>query len=200
MLLTKAELALGKLASKEESRYALNAIAVTATETQVTNGHYAVRVKHSGHERENWPVGKVPVEFATVNGRPILLDGNVAAKASVAISKKVTIPILSVAALATDGTLHVNPLDEPPLTFDAKSNAETGFPNLDAVMPAGEPKVRIGLDAKYVRMLAEYFERNGDARSAVIELNVYDAERSVMLRGRTAGGEEIVALLMPRRI
>jgi len=48
MLLSKSELNLAKLASKEESRYALQGIAVQPNETVVTNGHYLVTVKHSG--------------------------------------------------------------------------------------------------------------------------------------------------------
>lgn len=200
MLLTKAELDLGKLASKDESRYWLQGIAVDKDETVVTNGHYLVRVAHGGSAPENWPHGETPVTMAHVNDEPILITRDAAINAAKTLPRRTTIPILSQAALSSDGTLHTNPLDGKE-EFPAKM--EGRFPNWKAVMPhrEREPAIVIGLGADYLTLIAKFISdhhKTHNPGGAHIKLTIWDAESPILIESQTDDGQTVEAVLMPQ--
>lgn len=199
MLLTKAELDLAKLASKEESRYTLQAIAVDKEETVVTNGYYLVRVTHQANVMSDaWPMGDTPLEMAHVNGEPRLLSREAALAAGKAIPRKATIPVLRHAALAQDNTLHTTDLESPQ---QFPSDVPGRFPNWKAVMPRKdgrkETPVVIGLDASHLALLAKYFADHGNERKTVIKLTVWNADDSILMESTTPNGQDVQAVLMP---
>lgn len=193
MLLTKAELGLAKLADKEEWRYTMNAIAVTPNETMVTNGHYAVRVKHDPLSDDNFP--ETPgLTHANPNGTPILIRREAALAALAAVPKKTTIPAIERVAIGEDGKLYVNTLD----TVQSFKSETTGqFPNIDAVMPAGEPVATVTLAAKYVRLLADYMTAQGGRDRTIVKISFYGPDKPVKFESKTAAGQEVVTILMP---
>ena len=197
MLLTKAELNLARLVSKEEGRFALHSIAVDKNETVVTNGHYLVRVAHSECKDENWPQATAPVEMAHVNDEPMLIHRDAALAASKALPRKTNIPVLAHAALSQDSTLHVNPLEEVKGEFP--SQVEGRFINWKQVMPRGErvPAVVIGLDADYIVALAKFIAAHGNKRKTIIKLTVWDKDSAILMESKTEYGQDVQAVLMP---
>ncbi|HEX4501081.1 MAG TPA: hypothetical protein VH187_07970 [Scandinavium sp.] len=198
MLLTREELELSKLVSKEESRSALRSLGVDKDCSVVTNGHYLVTVPHSTElKEENFPVtpGLTPANVEKMQ----LVNGVAASAALKAIPRKNTIPVLRTAVLGTDNKLYVNDLTNVS-TFDSK--AEGQFPNYKAVLPAdnAKPVVTIGLSAEYVRLLADYMAKNGAGESPNIVLTVYSPEKAVKMETKTEDGRQITAVLMPVRL
>jgi hypothetical protein len=202
MLLNKAELNLAKLASKEESRYALQGIAVQPKHTVVTNGygHYLVAVTHcplanaeetfpatSGLEHKKLEEGKV--------SETVLLSTSAALGASKALLKKTSIPVLALAALGTDKTVYVNSLDAVQ-TF--KSDATGTFPRWEGVVPTGKPKADIVVNAEYLENLAKYIRENG-GDLPMVRLTVYDNSTALRLDAKTREGQDIMGLIMPIR-
>jgi len=201
MLLSKAELNLGNLAPKEESRYTLQSIAVEKDCTVTTNGHYLVTVTHGALADVDYPVTN-GLEHVTVNGKPKLIHRDAAIAALKALPRKTTIPILGNAALGADGKLYVNDLEN----VQAFGKEVTGqFPNWQAVMPKPDDKpiVKIGLASGYLRLLADYIDKygvDGPAGGPTITMTVYAADKAIKMEAKTPDGQNITAVLMPVRL
>ena len=198
MLLSKSELALAKLASTEESRYSLTAIAVEKDVTVVTNGHYLVTVEHGQFKDDTYPV-TAGLEHAQPNGKPILVKSDAALAALKTLPKKNTIPVLGNAALGTDGRVYTNTLDAVQ-SFESKQ--EGTFPNWQAVMPKSDkkPHAVIAFSAAYLRLLADFVDKYGMGEAPTVKLTVYGDSDSAKFEARTADGQKITAVLMPVRL
>lgn len=198
MLLTKAELNLAKLASKEESRYALQGIAVQPTETVVTNGHYLVTVKHIGLSEENYPL-TAGLEHKKLQNGPVsetvLVSTEAALGAVKALAKKTNIPVLATAALGTDQSLYVNNLDS---VQSFKHKMEGKFPTWQTIVPTKKPKAEIVLDADYLALLAKFVSDNREGDLPLVRLTVYDDNTAIRFDS-PKGNQPIMALLMPVR-
>jgi len=198
MLLTKAELNLAKLASKEESRYSLRGIAVQPKETVVTNGHYLVTVQHSGLSEENYPVTAGLEHKKLVDGKvseTVLVSSESALDAAKALNKKTSIPILATAALGTDKNLYVNNLDS---VQSFKHSMEGKFPVWQSIVPTGKPKAEIVLNANYLELLAKFIRENSTGAIPVVRLTIYGDKTAIRL-DTPSGEQAIMALLMPVR-
>jgi hypothetical protein len=207
MLLTKAELKLAKLTSKE-SRYTLQAIAVEKDCTVVTNGHYLVTVGHAN--QEEFPESRFPetpgLVHGSPNGKPVLVHRDSAIAAEKALPNKPAIPVTGTAALAEDGKLWTNDLSSVQ-TFGTR--VEGTFPNWQAVIPAEDKPqaVKFGVSAEYLRLLSDYFEKvqgksskQGKSSNHLVKVTVYSPEDSIKFETETADGQKVVAVLMPMRI
>jgi hypothetical protein len=199
MLLNKVSLNLALLASQEESRYALQAIAVEPEVCCVTNGHYLVTVAH----QTAVPVEQFPqtdgLESATVKGT-VLIARDAAISAAKAIPNKTTLPVLKTAALGTDGKLYVNQLDS---VQSFKGEASGTFPNWRMVMPNGKPVTEICISADYLETLAKFIRANSGnvkGRATAVRLTVYPDGKPMRLDARTSDGQDIMAVLMPMRL
>jgi hypothetical protein len=194
MLLTKAELNLAKLASKGSSRYALQGICVQPKHTVVTDGHILVAVTHSSAKDTDYPV-TTGLEHKELAAGEVLISAESAAAAAKAIPKK-GVPICQNAAIGNDGRLYVNDLTN---SVSYGSHMEGKFPNWDMVIPKGKPKAEIALNAELLESLLAYIRQNGD-KVPTVRLTVYDAQTAVRIDGKTADGQEVVALCMPMRM
>jgi len=203
MLLNRTTLSLAKLASAEESRYTLCAIAIERSLAAVTNGHYLVTVTHASTVGENASYPETPgLEPRDVaENETVLVHRDAALAALKAIPKKSMIPILGNAALGADGKLYVNSLDS---VQSFKSDVSGRFPNWRMVMPSGAVKFETGVDARYLKRLAEYFIENAGVRAEApvpIRMTFYKDEGTAMrFDGATADGQQITAVLMPLRV
>jgi len=194
MLLNKAELNLAKLASTDESRFALQGIAVQPSSTVVTNGHYLVSIGHiEGFAEENFP--ETPgLTHAKLQGTA-LVSRDAAIGAAKALPKKSTIPILQTAALGEDKVLYVNTLDSVQ-TF--KSDLTGTFPQWDRIVPTAKPKADIVLNAGYLELLAKFIKENG-LKNVAVRLTVYDNQTAVRFDAVTEDNQNLLAFLMPIR-
>ena len=199
MLLSKAELNLGKLADKDESRYTLQAIAVDSQCSVVTNGHYLVTVEHGQFKDADY-LATPGLEPAVLNGKPKLIHRETAIAASKALPRKSTIPVLDTAALSTDGKLYVNDLEN----VQVFTKEVTGtFPNWQMVVPTGEPKptTEIAFSSEYIELLAKFFREHGEKdRPSVVRFTFYGNDHAMRIDGQTKEGQKVMALLMPIRI
>jgi hypothetical protein len=197
MLLTKSELALAALASKDASRYTLQAIAVDKQETVVTNGHYLLAVEHTAQPDSDFPAvdGAVP---ASPNGKPILLTAESATAALKALPKKTPIPTLDNALLAENGKLVTTDLTN---TQTFAGHVEGTFPNWQMVVNQDKkPKAQVVLSAQYLKLIAAYLEKHGKGEdSTPVRITVYDDSTAVRFDCRTEDGRNILAVLMPIR-
>src|SRR5579864_7215349 len=98
MLLTKHNLSVAALASKEASRFTLSGILVAPEETVVTDGHLLVAVGTSQLKAEGFPT-REGTPSAVDDWKPFVLDAADAKRALQALPKKSPIPVLECAAV-----------------------------------------------------------------------------------------------------
>lgn len=169
-MLNKANFIVTEFASKEESRYTLQAIQVRPEATVATNGHYLAWVSTDGQDPANFPVIE-GFPGGDKYWKPFLLDVESAKQIAKALPKKTTIPVLQYAAVhvngvtveSPDGTktqdqdkgiqsvsLAVTDLERPQV-FRPRVPEGT-FPNFQAVIPDWEKDVafEITVDARYL--------------------------------------------------
>jgi hypothetical protein len=189
-LVTRSELELAKLASKDDPRLA--SVAISATRTEVTNGHYAVRLEGPRPPVNDYPALADP--FAAPNGQ-VLIDRETALAIAKAIPKKTDIPILANAIVGQD---KITVTDLGGWITRTINTADLNFPNLDKVMPPKPPKVSITLNAAYVVALMQAFiaQRN---RIAAVKIDVFDPEEAIRISMTTDDDRVMTAILMPMR-
>lgn len=204
-LLNRKSLRLAELASKDESRYVLKAIQITAEETVVTDGHLLVRVSHpAGIDAKQFPMtagfdgGK---EFESV-----LLPAASAAEITKAIPTKSKIPILNHVALAVtqneDGAklkFAVNDLENPKV-FQPKAMAGQ-FPAWKRIMPTKAPKFTFTVNPTLLLSLCKYAtEFTKGERMPAMRMSFEDANSAVRIDLESSDTQQgMTALLMPMR-
>ena len=109
MLLNRSILNLAKLASKEASRYTLQAIAVEKDQAVVTDGHILVTVGNTSPAADDSFPQVAGLEHKTFSEGPmienVLVSRETALAALKALPKKSTIPVLANAAMGKNGKL-----------------------------------------------------------------------------------------------
>ncbi len=103
MLLNRYNLELAKLATADESRYSINAIYVTPTDTVVTDGHQLTIISAPAMPEENYPV----IEGFEPCGKefePFLIDRKSALELAAAIPKTPNLPALERVRIGTEVT------------------------------------------------------------------------------------------------
>lgn len=197
MLLNRATLGLAALASKEVSRYTLQAICIDKDVAVETDGHQLVMITHptAPIPEDNFPLTPGLVHTSP-DGHPILLHRDGALSALKSLPKKGNIPALSHAALSENQTIIVNDL-ESVSSFSAKATGQ--FPDYKRVIPTGVPQAEICLNTKLLMSVLKYVADYGDSRCPVVRLTVYDRERPIRLDSRTPDGQFITGVIMPIR-
>lgn len=210
MLLNKYNLSLAKLVSKENSRYTINGIHVTASGTEVTDGHRAVRISLPAQDVNSFPV----IEgVQDVPAPDFILPSDIAAKIASNIPSKSTIPVIKNAIVgispAGSSVLAVTDLENP-IVFKPRMLSGQ-FPRLDSVWPAMLNKrvanvkeneyVAVSLNAQYVidilrELVAFSAENSGDTKTVRI---VFHGEgRPVEFKAvNDVTGQRFEALVMP---
>lgn len=206
MLLNKANLLSAEICSKEESRYTLNAVAITERETVALDGHRLIRVTLPDQSRAlNWPrtEGDTFDPEAKPNGEPWLLSATEAKRLLKSVAKKTTIPVLCHAAVtqtqsATGRKEIVAQAGELPMST-SRSDAATGrFPAWAASFPTGEC-TSITLDPALLAGLLQTIAKMG-AESVRISVPVGDAMKPIRIDADLDENNQVVhALLMPMR-
>lgn len=197
MLLTKAELDLHKFASKDASRYTLQALCVNSEVTVVTDGHILASVNHDGLKDKDFPVipGLVPKEFP--KGQSMLIPIEAAAQAAKAIPKKTTIPVLTRAALGEDRKLYVTDLASSASYGDGQPFPGQ-FPNWEMIIPKEKPVFQVAADPTLLERIAAYLRHHG---ASSVRLTFYGEDRAIRLDAKMRDdGQQAMFLLMPLRL
>jgi hypothetical protein len=197
-MLNKHNLQIAKLTTDEATRYNLDCIKVTATETLVTNGRTALRVTKPRSPDE------MPEGFAKETEGDFLLDGETALEIAKAIPKKIRGFYQAGNVFVSDLSDGVVTLLTPGLgtsrTYKQEIKGDQ-FPNVDAVMPEGEPiaEVVVALDL-LIPLLKQIRKAQGNDRYPVVLVSIYGEEKQVRFDARNINTQQqICGLLMPVR-
>lgn len=135
ILLDRVQLA-GALAciSKDESRYALQAINVRPTDVEASNGRVLVRIPHAGADVNEFPlVEGAPTEAPDA---PFLLPADLATAVLKTLPRKQTMAILEYAKVGTrNGCVVAATTDMDTSSAPSAKLPEGTFPNADRVLP-----------------------------------------------------------------
>ena len=203
-MLNKANLLVTEFASKEESRYTMQAIQVTPEATIATNGYYLAWVSTSRMSPENFPVVE-GFDGGQKDFQPFLLDLGSAKQISKALPKNTTIPVLGFAAIHTtedgDGKVHpqicVADLERPQVFHPKVPDGK--FPNYQAIMPKIEDEMfSIALDADYLVTIAKAFAAFVPGKGRRVVLRFYKPDEAVRLDA-TNGEQGMTVVLMSMR-
>ena len=206
-MLNKYNFKVREFASKEQSRYTLQAIQVTREATVATDGHKLMWVSTPAVEAKDFPVvpGAPP---ATNEFDPFLLDSDTAKIIERALPRKDTYPVLLNAALgyevrdnlASMPVVTVTDL-QTPQSFRPR-RVDGTFPNYEAVIPRGEVKVRFAVNAGYLAEIAKFAKDfTGDSQCHKVVVTVYDKHTAIRFDAHNSDTDQgMTALLMPLRI
>lgn len=196
-LLSRAEMDLAELVDKGCNRPALECVHVTEKHSEVTNGHYLVRIPACPMDPKEFPA--VP---GIGNGAgDILIQGQALAGAAKAVPKKSSIPILNALHIgkSEDGSVVTASTDlESPCVRTSKP-PETTFPDCDNVIPnAKEGAMQFALSSTYLKRLAAFVEKHGRGKAPAIRFMVNDDSTAVRMEFETEDGQALI-VLMPIR-
>lgn len=202
MIISKAELALAKLASKYESRYTLTALSVDAEQTVVTDGHMLMTVQHRLADA-GANAGAIPI--------PILVQASAALAALKAIPK---VPKggegmrnqYQSATVSSEGTLLV--MDGDGMRAEFGQPVKGQFPAWKGVLPRGTGKAEAILNAGLLHAMLEYFadlgrlslKKGRQGPPIAVRVTIYGEAEPVRLDAVTPDGQEVMGLLMPMRV
>lgn len=207
-MLNKHNLRVARFASKESSRYTLQAILVEPSATVATDGHTLVWVSTPTDKPEDFPVvdgaPKPTREFA-----PFLLALDAAAAIEKALPRKSTIPVLMNAAISTepngDGAsrpvITVTDLETPQVFRPGKVDGR--FPQYENVMPKedAKPVFTIELDAAKLEALSKAFREfthESNPQHHTVRIEFYGADKAVRFDANNCG-QGMTGLLMPHK-
>ncbi len=203
-LVTKRQLQAAKFCSNDETREVLNSLLIEPHQTTATDGHRLIQVfipKECRPEPEGYP------EELKQRKKNLLL------KKKHAETMFKGIPAKNKLTCAAYGQ-NDDPKKVDFVIIDEKDNAQelktfpvsTGvFPDVDQVIQkntAGK-KIRIGVDAKYLKEVAEFVEKGqkGPNKILVLEIDKNDPENTALVfRAKDDDKTEIFGLIMPMRI
>jgi hypothetical protein len=203
-LLSKAQLGLTAIASKDETRYNLNRIHVTEKYTEATDGKCLVRVEKATMPADEYPVQGIPGhEFAGDIDIQIPIDSLKNLKPA-----KSKLPILEYACVSTNDKesyvtttdlQSVNSVTIPGSVQDDK------YADTDQVIPKFEPDaIKFGIDAKLLTRIVDFATKYGSKTFVGMLWTIpkdYDGQGPIQIEFKTDGSEQNVkAIIMPCRI
>lgn len=215
-MLNRHNLAIAALASKEESRFTLNALHVTPDYTAETDGHQLVKVTRPKLAVSSSSFPEIPGQpLATDDFKPFLLPAADARELAKSLPKKSTIPILQCAAIAQVeepiGDGEETKLRTTVMTTDLSSakfvrpDMPGNFPDIDRVIPnPNKATFAICLDAAILKNLMAQVESFVTAQAAHgkrAPVRFYFQDDKAAIRFDCEGGDDqhMTGVLMPMR-
>jgi DNA polymerase III sliding clamp (beta) subunit (PCNA family) len=203
-MLNRNNLRIAKLTAKDGTKYAINGVLVTPTETVATDGHILVAVATDPQTAEEIPSAiRSEADFA-----PFICPRDTAIEAEKTIPKNHPVPLLKHAFVrrTEDGAELVATDMETDRTIRVQTIAGT-YPNWRQCFPSTEPAATFTVDAVLLLNLLREIVPMVKARgSAPVTVRVYDhdsdannAGRAVRIDARTVEGQNVTALIMPLR-
>lgn len=221
-MLNKISLLVKNICSKEESRFTLNGILVTPTETVATDGHrLAIITAPKAEKIEDAPAipGCTPTaafekfilsvadccrleKLIPTGGKkrflPAVLTHAFIGRETIPIKRK---PGADNERVDNTGiaTIGVSDLDTPQVLNCRMMDGN--FPDFERVIPKGKPAMSIGLNAKYmVDAFDMALKLRGDT-GQVVQFDVYSPQQAVVIRAANETTfQEMRHIVMPARI
>jgi len=196
MIYNKNNFQIADLAPKEGGYYQ-DGVHVTNDYTEVTNGHYVVRVstpKDGKKLVEEFPfgIGKKPVELEK-NG--CIISSKFAKAVSDAIPKKPTLPVLentvTVESAKDDIEFAVTDLDVT--RFLRGRKVDSKFPDIDAAIPKQNSEHVVSVNPDYLIKILQQFKK---MKIETVRFDFYDENQPIKITGKDDKEQECFALLM----
>ncbi len=206
MLLNRYNLELAKLATADESRYSINSIYVTPTDTVVTDGHQLTIISAPAMPEENFPVIE-GFEPCDKEFEPFLIDRKSALELAAAIPKTPNLPALEHVRIGTEVT---DGFDRTALRF-ATTDLERArilqvrkpagqFPDYTKVMPDHRnAKCSFYMNPALLETILGVFKRfaQRDNLKSVL-FTYYDGDQAIRLDAENVEtGQRMTAVVMP---
>ena len=204
MIYNKTNFRIHSLAEKE-SRYYLNGLHVTPNYTEVTNGHYLIRVDapFSGKRKEVLKDLPTPNNYKPVTKESkFILPADTARELEKNIPNERSITILNNAWLVEDKEdeatfITTDMQTTKPVTF---RKVDQRFPNTDSILekiPKDAP-ITIGFNPDYMIKICQQYKKAGIQGVA---LSLYGTETAMKIQGKDVHNEQtITSLLMPMKV
>lgn len=179
----------------EKSRYYLDGLHVTPEYTEVTNGHYLIRVSTPEGKVEDLPKanGHEPVK----GNFEFILPSVTAKEVEQSIPNVRTLPILNNSWIVEDTEDEVTFITTDlnttkPITT---RKIEGKFPRTDAIFPKDDPSITIGFDPDYMMKICQQYKK---AEIKQVTLSLYGLTKTMKLDGKNVEKDQtITTLLMP---
>lgn len=200
MIFNKINFRIHSLATKGSGDYS-NGIRITPYFTEVTNGHYLVRVNTPF--KSQWK--KILKDLPLSDHKPIekecefIVHANAAKEIEKNIPNSKTHPISNHAWIVADekekATFFTTDLQtEKPVTF-RKSDVQ--YPDTDAIIEErkGKAPIVIGLNPDYMMQICQQYKK-ADIRC--VSLSLYDLHKAMKIMGTSVESQQtITTILMP---
>ena len=193
-----------KFASTDETRYILNGVLMTETETGLravaTDGkRLAVVESTGGMVAEDFP--NVPgMDTAPNTAKSAIVPSECIDKVRRSLPKKNKLPVLGTALVKlgeSQSTLCTTDLSNASVV--PTRNIEGTFPNWEQVLPKEEPKFRIGVNPALLRELLEVAESNSRKGVAVC-MEFWSENEPMRVCTDNGHGIKTTLILMPMKI
>ncbi len=197
MNLNKLNLEVVRAASKDASRYNLNALHITPNYTEATNGHILARMTYP----VQFEPGDVPEVIKTGKKEDIIpFMVPIDALKGIKFPKKVSLPMLAdlyidVEATNGNGNAKFGMTDLQTTTQPEIRKIDGEYPDTEACVPKGEPVFEISLDGRYLATLAE-MASGLNIRTGGITLRFYGFNSPAVMTAHNEE-QEFYGLIMP---
>lgn len=180
-------------------RHYVDGLHVTSEFTEVTNGHYAMRISNVQIDPGEYPLGPNGEKLYT-EPIDIIVPTEVVKRIQKNLPTKIHIPILKHAVPGANTKADKSSAEFimydltvwSPISFKPD---DARYPNIDAVMPKDQPELEIGFNPEYMIKICQQFKKNGVTG---IRLSLYGPANAMKLEGKnTETGQDIVVILMP---
>jgi len=184
-----------------ENRYYQNGIHVTNKYTEVTNGHYAVRVstpKNAEKMVEDFPMldNKKPVELEEDG---CIISSKFAKAVGDAIPKNPNLPILENAVLveSAEDMVEFAVTDLDVTRFLRGRKIDRRFPDTNSVIPKGDGKFIISANPDYLIKILQQYKK---MQIKTVRFDFYAENEPIKITGTNADKEqECLVVLMPTK-
>jgi len=189
----KNNFSIASLVKREQRR---DQVHITDNHTEVTNGHFLVRISSGEMKKEDLPeslAGLKPDE-TPIN---TVISCSSAKKIHDAIPVVTHRPILNTAwqgKNSDEAFIEFLATDLESWTPVVARRLEERFPDTDKVLAKEEPQVKIAFNVDYMKRLCEQLARMGIKTT---KLNIYGEKEAMEMKAQTDDGQDVTILLMP---
>ena len=203
MIYNKNNFSIASLCPGEWGRYYLDGVHVTPGHTEVTNGHYLVRVsvpfKGKALKETLKDLPKVENHEPKNNGEErFVFPAKDAQAVANSIPNERNLKVLNNTWITENTTKE----EAEFVTYDMSTTKpikarkiEGKWANSDAILDnLGEPEMTLGFNAEYMLKICQVFKK---MKLQAIRLDIYGEKKAMRMAGKTEEGQEVIVLLMP---
>jgi len=193
---------IAKLCTKESRYHVCDVVHLTESFTEVTNGHYLVRVESAKENPEGLPSRSPDDKPIAADKTDIVIPVDTATAIEKALPKNSSIPALKNAWITDRSNEKATDIMTTDLELDRHftipKNGDHQYPSTKTIWPEDKNKViSIGFNPDYMKRLCDIFTKQ---KLGVVTLSLYGKDAVMLLEGKnTDTGQKTTMLLMPKK-